>query len=211
MALARAVYRDADIYLLDDPMSAMDALVGAHIFNQCIKGVLANKTRILVTHHLYLLSQCDLVVILDQGEFKACGSYHELANSGINLEAYLPDLKSSSSGGSGLFSSSSSSSSSSADKTQDSIDTKKKTDADTRKKDDRSSQISTLEEKKEGDVKMTSYIYYIMNGGPVLFLGVCLFMGAGKGIEVWSTFYLSGKYLFIYLFIYLFNYFSHTK
>ena len=184
------MYRDADIYLLDDPMSAMDALVGAHIFNQCIKGVLSNKTRILVTHHLYLLSQCDLVVILDQGGFKACGSYHELANSGIDLEAYLPDLKSSSSGG-GMFSSSSSSSSS-GDKTQDSIDVKKKADADTRKKDDRSSQISTLEEKKEGEVKLSSYIYYVMNGGPILFLGVCLFMGAGKGIEVWSTFYLSG-------------------
>ena len=175
-------------------MSAMDALVGAHIFNQCIKGVLSNKTRILVTHHLYLLSECDLVVILDQGEFKACGSYHELANSGIDLEAYLPDLKSSSSSssssGSGIFSSSSSSSS--ADKKQESIDVKKKADADTRKKDDRSSQISTLEEKKEGDVKLSSYIYYIMNGGPILFLGVCLFMSAGKGIEVWSTFYLSG-------------------
>ena len=182
------MYRDADIYLLDDPMSAMDALVGAHIFNQCIKGVLSNKTRILVTHHLYLLSECDLVVILDQGEFKACGSYNELANSGIDLEAYLPDLKSSSSSssssGSGIFSSSSSK--------QESIDVKKKADADTRKKDDRSSQISTLEEKKEGDVKLSSYIYYIMNGGPILFLGVCLFMSAGKGIEVWSTFYLSG-------------------
>ena len=52
--VARAAYNDADIYLLDDPLSAVDAHVGKHIFEKIIgpEGVLKNKTRLLVTHSL---------------------------------------------------------------------------------------------------------------------------------------------------------------
>jgi energy-coupling factor transporter ATP-binding protein EcfA2 len=90
VALARAVYRDADVYLLDDPLSAVDAHVGTHIFHECIQGALENKTRILVTHHVHLLPQCDQVVILVDGKIKACGTYEELRNSGIDIEAFIP-------------------------------------------------------------------------------------------------------------------------
>ena len=50
MNLARAVYADADIYLLDDPLSAVDAKVGQHIFHQCVRGALRDKTVVLVSH-----------------------------------------------------------------------------------------------------------------------------------------------------------------
>lgn len=67
--MARACYRRADIYLLDDPLSAVDAHVGAHIFSQCIgpKGYLArlNKTRILVTHQVHFLKEADWIVVLN--------------------------------------------------------------------------------------------------------------------------------------------------
>lgn len=52
MALARAVYANADVYLLDDPLSAVDAHVGRVLFDDCICGQLADKTRLLVTHQL---------------------------------------------------------------------------------------------------------------------------------------------------------------
>ncbi len=52
VSLARAVYADTDIVLLDDPLSAVDANVGRHIFEKCISGALAGKTRILVTHQV---------------------------------------------------------------------------------------------------------------------------------------------------------------
>lgn len=63
--LARAVYRDADLYLLDDPLSAVDPQVGRHLFEECIKGFLKGKTRILVTHQLQYLRQTDTIVIFN--------------------------------------------------------------------------------------------------------------------------------------------------
>ena len=53
IALARALYANADIYLLDDPLSAVDPAVANKIFNDCIQGYLAKKARILVTHQLH--------------------------------------------------------------------------------------------------------------------------------------------------------------
>jgi ATP-binding cassette subfamily C (CFTR/MRP) protein 4 len=50
--LARAIYSDADIYLFDDPLSAVDPEVAKEIFNNCINGYLNGKLRVLVTHQL---------------------------------------------------------------------------------------------------------------------------------------------------------------
>lgn len=63
--LARAVYRQADIYLFDDPLSAVDAHVGEHLFNECINKYLKNKTRILTTHQLQFLKKADMIVIMN--------------------------------------------------------------------------------------------------------------------------------------------------
>ena len=68
--LARALYADMDIYLLDDPLSAVDAKVGQHIFNQYIQTLLKNKTVVLVTHGLQYLKQCDHIVFLKTGNSK---------------------------------------------------------------------------------------------------------------------------------------------
>ncbi|KAG7263239.1 LOW QUALITY PROTEIN: hypothetical protein CRUP_001508 [Coryphaenoides rupestris] len=80
VSLARAVYRRADVYLLDDPLSAVDAHVGQHIFDKVIgpKGVLRDKTRILVTHGMSFLPQADLILVLVDGEITESGSYQEL-------------------------------------------------------------------------------------------------------------------------------------
>uniref|UniRef100_A0A6Q2Z876 ABC-type glutathione-S-conjugate transporter n=1 Tax=Esox lucius TaxID=8010 RepID=A0A6Q2Z876_ESOLU len=80
VSLARAVYRKADIYLLDDPLSAVDAHVGQHIFDKVIgpKGVLRDKTRVLVTHGMSFLPQADLILVLVEGEITESGSYQEL-------------------------------------------------------------------------------------------------------------------------------------
>lgn len=71
VALARAVYRNADIYLLDDPLSAVDSHVAKHLFEQCIQEYLKDKTRILVTHQIQFLKGSDLVVIMNNVSFNS--------------------------------------------------------------------------------------------------------------------------------------------
>uniref|UniRef100_A0A8B9JH67 Cystic fibrosis transmembrane conductance regulator n=1 Tax=Astyanax mexicanus TaxID=7994 RepID=A0A8B9JH67_ASTMX len=87
--LARAVYQDADIYLLDDPLSAVDAEVGRHLFEQCICGVLKKKPRILVTHQLQYLKAADHILVLKEGHMVARGTYSELLRSGVDFASLL--------------------------------------------------------------------------------------------------------------------------
>ena len=64
--LARAIYRQADLYLLDDPLSAVDSRVSRQLFKKCILDYLKGKTRILVTHQLQFLKEVDTIVMLDR-------------------------------------------------------------------------------------------------------------------------------------------------
>ncbi|KAK9692619.1 hypothetical protein K7432_014250 [Basidiobolus ranarum] len=67
VALARAVYQRADLYILDDPLSAVDPHVGYKMFNECIQGFLKNKAVILATHQLQYVKDCDSVMVLESG------------------------------------------------------------------------------------------------------------------------------------------------
>ncbi|XP_041812547.1 multidrug resistance-associated protein 1 isoform X2 [Chelmon rostratus] len=89
VSLARAVYCDRAVYLLDDPLSAVDAHVGKHIFDQVIgpQGLLKEKTRVLVTHGLSYLPQADLILVMVEGEITEMGSYqHLMATEGAFAE-----------------------------------------------------------------------------------------------------------------------------
>uniref|UniRef100_A0A8B9RAQ1 ABC-type glutathione-S-conjugate transporter n=1 Tax=Astyanax mexicanus TaxID=7994 RepID=A0A8B9RAQ1_ASTMX len=83
VSLARAVYSSADIYLLDDPLSAVDAHVGKHLFEKVIgpRGLLKDKTRILVTHGISFLPYVDEIVVLVEGVVSEVGSYSSLRAS----------------------------------------------------------------------------------------------------------------------------------
>ncbi|XP_066891022.1 multidrug resistance-associated protein 1-like isoform X5 [Kogia breviceps] len=90
VSLARAVYSGADIYLLDDPLSAVDVHVGKQLFEKVIgsSGMLKNKTRILVTHNLTLLPLMDLIVVMESGRVAQMGTYQEL----LSKTKYLTNL-----------------------------------------------------------------------------------------------------------------------
>ncbi|XP_076255687.1 putative multidrug resistance-associated protein lethal(2)03659 isoform X3 [Rhynchophorus ferrugineus] len=89
--LARAVYKKADIYLLDDPLSAVDTHVGKALFKQCITGFLQDKTVILITHQLQYLKDVDHIIYLDNGKIKSHGNYTELQSSGFDFTKLLSD------------------------------------------------------------------------------------------------------------------------
>ncbi|KAK9506249.1 hypothetical protein O3M35_008219 [Rhynocoris fuscipes] len=78
VALARAVYSNRDIYLLDDPLSAVDPQVGNHIFEKCILGALRNKTVLFVTHQTQFLRYCNDIVLMKEGRIMERGSHDDL-------------------------------------------------------------------------------------------------------------------------------------
>ncbi|XP_054077791.1 ATP-binding cassette sub-family C member 3 isoform X1 [Rissa tridactyla] len=91
VSLARAVYSNSDIYLLDDPLSAVDSHVAKHIFDKVIgpDGVLKGKTRILVTHGISFLPQVDRIVVLVDGKISEMGSYQDLLKQNQAFAEFL--------------------------------------------------------------------------------------------------------------------------
>uniref|UniRef100_G5E701 Multidrug resistance-associated protein 4 n=1 Tax=Loxodonta africana TaxID=9785 RepID=G5E701_LOXAF len=87
--LARAVYQDADIYLLDDPLSAVDAEVSRHLFELCICQTLHEKITILVTHQLQYLKAASQILILKDGKMVQKGTYTEFLKSGLDFGSLL--------------------------------------------------------------------------------------------------------------------------
>ncbi|CAL8468910.1 g8451 [Coccomyxa elongata] len=82
ISLARATYADADVILLDDPLSALDAQVAREVFNKCLMGELRNKTRILVTNQLQFVSPADTAIFMCGGQIAEIGSYSSLMSRG---------------------------------------------------------------------------------------------------------------------------------
>ncbi|MCB0368412.1 MAG: ATP-binding cassette domain-containing protein [Bdellovibrionales bacterium] len=75
VSLARALYADADIYILDDVLSAVDAHVGAFLFSMTINKYLGGKTILLITHSLYFVPHADRVILFEDGQIISSGSY----------------------------------------------------------------------------------------------------------------------------------------
>ena len=83
VSLARAVYADADLYLLDDPLSAVDFKVGQHIFKSCVNDLLGEKMRVLTSHQENQMKEADQVIVLYKGSVLEKGSFIELQEKGI--------------------------------------------------------------------------------------------------------------------------------
>ena len=79
--IARAIYYNSDLVLMDDPLSAVDAHVGRHIFDEAICGLLAKKCRILATHQLHVLSRCDRIVWLENGAVRTIDTFESLMSN----------------------------------------------------------------------------------------------------------------------------------
>ena len=90
VSLARAVYADAELYLLDDPLAAVDFKVGQHIFEKCIKGLLAHKTRLITSHQEQFMKEADNVIVFYKGRTLEIGTFTELKEKGILNTAVDP-------------------------------------------------------------------------------------------------------------------------
>lgn len=152
VSVARAAYSDADVVILDDPLSALDPEVAAALFNDCITGdLMAGKTRLLVTNQLQFLSQCDHVVVLKKGEVMEDGTATELmANKDSEMNRLLTKLSGKSS--KKVSKEAPKEVVAGADK-KTSVSTSKKT------------KLLTKEERNVGAVEASVYLKYIKAGG----------------------------------------------
>lgn len=87
--LARALYQDADIYLLDDPFSAVDAHTGSDLFKDYILTALVTKTVIFVTHQVEFLPAADMILVLKEGRIIQAGKYDDLLQAGTDFNALV--------------------------------------------------------------------------------------------------------------------------
>ena len=94
VSLARVVYADGDLYLLDDPLSAVDFKVGQHIFDKCIKDLLGDKTRLLTSHQEQHMKDADEVIVLYKGRVLEKGRFTELQEKGVISSTVDPLFKS---------------------------------------------------------------------------------------------------------------------
>ncbi|CAG9794562.1 unnamed protein product [Diatraea saccharalis] len=86
ISLARCVYQNADVYLLDDPLAAVDAKVAQAIYADCVRGFLRSKAVILVTHHVQYAAHADHVAVVRNGQIVAQGTYQQLKNGASEFE-----------------------------------------------------------------------------------------------------------------------------
>ena len=96
VSLARAVYSDNDLFLMDDPLSAVDSHVGKHIFDNVIGpgGLLQDKTRVLVTHGITYLPKTDYIIVLKDGKISEQGTYQELLEQKGEFAAFMMEYMS---------------------------------------------------------------------------------------------------------------------
>ncbi|CAH0557933.1 unnamed protein product [Brassicogethes aeneus] len=91
--LARALYKEAEVYLLDDPLSAVDTHVGRHLFDECLLRYLKGKTRILMTHQLQYLKESDVICVMNNGKIEASGSFDDLKDGNLDFTRFLPKIE----------------------------------------------------------------------------------------------------------------------
>uniref|UniRef100_A0A8C9AJL8 ATP-binding cassette sub-family C member 5 n=1 Tax=Prolemur simus TaxID=1328070 RepID=A0A8C9AJL8_PROSS len=189
ISLARALYSDRSIYILDDPLSALDAHVGNHIFNSAIRKHLKSKTVLFVTHQLQYLVDCDEVIFMKEGCITERGTHEELMNLNGDYATIFNNL---------LL----------GDTPPVEINSKKETSGSQKKSQDKSTktgsvkkekvvkpeegQLVQLEEKGQGSVPWSVYGVYIQAaGGPLAFLVIMSLFMLNVGSTAFSTWWLS--------------------
>ncbi|XP_052777823.1 ATP-binding cassette sub-family C member 4-like [Mya arenaria] len=190
LSLARALYMDADVYLLDDPLSAVDTAVGRHIFQRVVQGYLKKKPRILVTHQLQFVKEADQIVIIEEGEMIGKGTFHELSNSGIDFSSLLKHKGDKSddpqSTPHDLMNEGACSGHSLHESIRDSLDSIGA------KRDDKEGQLLKEEERHEGTVGFNVYIAYFKAGAGLLkFLLLVFLCLAAQGSFIIFDWWLS--------------------
>ncbi|KAI1339003.1 P-loop containing nucleoside triphosphate hydrolase protein [Xylariaceae sp. FL0016] len=184
--IARAIYFDADIVLMDDPLSAVDAHVGRHIMDNAILGLLKDKCRILATHQLWVLSRCDRIIWMDAGKIQAVDTFDNLMMNHPGFNQLMETTAH-------------------EEKTEDEPEkmTEEKT-ADvekSQKKRKKAPGLMQAEERAQASVPWSVYGDYVRASGsilnaPLVFLALLTSQGANIATSLWLSYWTSNKFGF---------------
>jgi len=190
IAIARALYADREIYILDDPLSAVDSHVSKYLFNHVVEDYLKDKTLIMVTNQLQYLPFADRVVFLDDGKVEGFGSFTELRSSSKKFSKLMKKY--------GVIEQEKDkdeqekSPSKEKQKMKDGNAQKQPVDEEKKKEDERKikGQLIKIEEKQSGLIPLRIYWYYIKSGG-LHFFWVCVsFFSCYAAVRVLDTWWL---------------------
>ncbi|KAL1611029.1 ATP-binding cassette transporter yor1 [Nothophoma quercina] len=187
MNIARAIYFDADIVLMDDPLSAVDAHVGRHIMDNAICGLLKNKCRILATHQLHVLNRCDRIIWVEEGHVQAVDTFDNLMahNEGFQQLMTMTASEEKHEEEEELDD---------ADEVEDEKKIAKK-----QKKQKKAAALMQVEERATKNVSWDVWIQYIKAGGgvwvgPLVFILLVLSQGANIVTSLWLSYWTSDKF-----------------
>ena len=183
--IARAIYFNSDIVLMDDPLSAVDAHVGRHIFDNAICGLLKDKCRILATHQLHVLNRCDRIIWLQEGRIETIDTFDNLMADNEGFQKMMATTAQEEK----------------IEKEEvdgDEVEEEKK-DAKKRKNNKRGAALMQQEERAVKSVSWGVYAAYVRASGTIFNgpLVICLLIasqGANIATSLWLSFWTSNKF-----------------
>jgi len=185
--VARAAYNDADIIFLDDPLSAVDAHVGRQLLEECICGLMAGKTRVLVTHQLHVLPRADRIFCMHQGKIVEQGTYDELVARRGTFARLVEEYRGKE-----------------EDKNEEENEREDDAIEEPEEKKEKEPQakpqaLMQVEERAVGSVAWTVYAEYAKAGGglwviPAIILSVVCCNGVNIATSLWLSYWTSNKY-----------------
>jgi len=193
VSIARAVYQNSDIYIMDDPLSAVDTHVARHIFENVICGLLKGKTVLLVTHYLHLLPRVDYVISMQDGRIAEAGEYRTLLGNNGDFASLIRDY---------------STSKHDDEESEDELvekESKNETalvDVQLEKKEQPKGKLMENEERETGAVKLRMYYEYAKSAGSLVFFTLiilgAIFSQATKMLTDWWISYWTQDPDFVY-------------
>jgi ATP-binding cassette subfamily C (CFTR/MRP) protein 1 len=186
MNIARAIYFDADIVLMDDPLSAVDAHVGRHIMDNAICGLLKDKCRILATHQLHVLNRCDRIIWVEEGHIQAVDTFDNLMAHNEGFQQLM------------TMTASEGKKEDQAEVAEDEVEDEKKS-IKKKKKSKKAAALMQVEERATKSVSWSVWIEYIKAGGgiwvgPLCFILLVLSQGANIVTSLWLSYWTSNKF-----------------
>lgn len=184
--IARAIYFNSDIMIMDDPLSAVDAHVGRHIFDNAICGLLKDKCRILATHQLHVLHRCDRIIWLQDGQIETIDTFENLMRDNEGFQKMMASTAQEEKV------------EEEDEANEDEVEDEKK-DAKKRKVAKRGLALMQREERAVNSVSWSVYGAYIrasgrMLNGPMIVFLLILSQGANITTSLWLSWWTSNKF-----------------